>query len=243
MTKDALQFLDRLEHRNRGAAVMDSLAEMVHRSNLQVGDKLPPELKLAKQLGVGRSTIREALNRWEGLDLIQRRRGVGTFLAAQVPKPGGPVDQSVLLEGEAILRLLEVRRVMEIAASRLAAERATQKQRDRIGELCDVLLGVVERRESYHEADEAFHRSISDASGNSLFSQLLEYLSQALTRSKDSPFLKTSFGLESMSMHREWADAVISGNPDRAEKAIENVIKSVEREISEIIGDQETSDS
>ena len=46
--------------------MLEKLAEMVHAAHLKVGDPLPPELQLAQRLGVGRSTVREALNRWEG---------------------------------------------------------------------------------------------------------------------------------------------------------------------------------
>ena len=48
---------------------------MIARAGLQVGDRLPPEVSLASALGVGRSTIRKALNRWEGLGLIRRHHG------------------------------------------------------------------------------------------------------------------------------------------------------------------------
>ena len=82
--RDALDYLERIETKTRGVAILDALADMIERAGLVVGDKLPPEVTLAEKLGVGRSTIREALNRWEGLGLIRRRRGAGTFLAARV---------------------------------------------------------------------------------------------------------------------------------------------------------------
>ncbi|HEY9011958.1 MAG TPA: GntR family transcriptional regulator [Devosia sp.] len=58
-----LHFLEPLEPRTRNVAVLDALADMIERAGLKVGDKLPPEIALANALGVGRSTIREALNR------------------------------------------------------------------------------------------------------------------------------------------------------------------------------------
>ena len=84
MSRDtALSYLEPLENRTRNVAVLDALAEMVERAGLKIGDRLPPEVSLAASLGVGRSTIREALNRWEGLGIIRRRRGDGTYLAAE----------------------------------------------------------------------------------------------------------------------------------------------------------------
>src|SRR4051795_8196334 len=113
--RDALDYLERIDTTTRGVAVLDALSEMINRAGLGVGDRLPPEITLAEHLGVGRSTIREALNRWEGLGLIRRKRGAGTFLAAKVPSSRGLVPTMVRLEGEALLRLLDVRRALENA--------------------------------------------------------------------------------------------------------------------------------
>src|SRR6056297_3575277 len=155
MTGSPLTYLGRLDSRTRGSEVLDALAGMVTRAGLGVGDKLPPEVLMARQLGVGRSTIREALNRWEGLGLIRRRRGVGTFLVAPVPAPGGPVDPDVRLEGGAVLRLLEVRLTLETDVARLAAARATPAQCAEIDRLCTDLLEIVARGEPYRDADTA----------------------------------------------------------------------------------------
>jgi GntR family transcriptional repressor for pyruvate dehydrogenase complex len=123
--RGALAFLEPIETKARGLAVQDALADMIERGGLKVGDRLPPEITLAEHLGVGRSTIREALNRWEGLGLIRRKRGAGTFLSARVPSSKGLVPMMIRLEGEALLRFLEVRRALENVAVRKAAQNAT----------------------------------------------------------------------------------------------------------------------
>lgn len=236
MTDDSpLTYLDRLQTRSRGSEVLGALAEMVARSGLGVGDKLPPEIQMAQQLGVGRSTMREALNRWEGLGLIRRKRGVGTFLVAPIPAPGGPVDPDVRLEGDAVLRLLEVRLSLETAVARLAAERVTEAQAQQIDRLCTDLLDVVDRRENYREADIAFHTAIADASANPIFTQLLTYLDHAFERAADSPFNRAGFGLESFKYHRPLADAVVAHDPDAAERAVIDIISSVRTAVEAII--------
>src|SRR3989338_9129840 len=129
---------------------------MIERAGLEIGDRLPPEVSLAEQLGVGRSTIREALNRWEGLGLIRRRRGDGTYLSARVQATKGPVSTMLRLEGEALLRLIEVRRALEGAVVRLAAERATTRQKAEFGQLL-------------HNLDQAFERSQESPFGRDEF--------------------------------------------------------------------------
>ncbi|ROT96333.1 FadR/GntR family transcriptional regulator [Histidinibacterium lentulum] len=237
MTDSPLTYLGKLPNRTRGHEVLDALAEMVSRSGLDVGDRLPPEVQMAQQLGVGRSTMREALNRWEGLGLIRRRRGIGTFLVAPIPAPGGPVDPDVRLEGAAVLRLLEVRSTLETQVARLAAERGTKGQKAEIARLCGVLLEIVARGENYREADIAFHTAIADASANPMFTQILTYLDQAFERAADSPFNRAAFGLDSFSYHGPLSDAVVAGDGDAAERAVLDIIASVRAEVEAIIRD------
>lgn len=238
MSRDsALDFLEPLDDRSRGAAVLEALAEMVERAGLGIGDRLPPELALAQQLGVGRSTIREALNKWEGVGLIRRRRGVGTYLTARLPKAEGPVPVLVQLEGEGLLRLLEVRRALEIDVVRLAAERASDVQRAEIGRLCDALLAVVAVEGDYRAPDQAFHAAIYDASGNSFFGQILVRLDEAFEKSSESPFSRNAFALDSFPPHRDLADGIVERDAKKAVMAMTAILDIVEREVRKIISE------
>ena len=233
--KHALAYPDPIDQPARGVAVLDALAEMIERAGLQIGDRLPPEVALATALGVGRSTIREALNRWEGLGLIRRRRGDGTCLTARVQTSHGPLPIMVRLEGEAILRLLDVRRIVESGTVRRATQNATLRQRTEISRLCDDLLAVVAAGQPYRAADAAFHGAICDATGNPMFRQMLQRMDEAFERSAESPFTVPGFGLSSFPPHRNLADAVVAGDPDAAEAAIHTIIDRVEAEIRQII--------
>ncbi len=231
----ALDYLERLETRTRGVAVLDALAGMIERAGLRVGDRLPPEVSLATALGVGRSTIREALNRWEGLGIIKRRRGDGTYLAARVQTSKGLVPTMIRLEGEALIRLIEVRRALEKDVVRKAAINATAEQRAEISRLCDILIAEVDARRNWHEADHAFHGAIYEASGNPMFGQILHRLDDALERSSESPFGRDDFGLDSFPPHRELADAIAATDPDAAVAAINRVLDLVEADVRAII--------
>lgn len=233
--ESALHYLEPLETRTRGVAVLDALADMVERSGLKIGDRLPPEVSLAATLGVGRSTIREALNRWEGLGIIRRRRGDGTYLSARVQTSRGLVPTMVRLEGEALLRLLEIRRTLENDVVRKATIAATRAQREDISRLCDVLLADVYAGRAWRKADHAFHGAIYDASGNPMYGQLLINLDHALERGGSSPFSADVFGLESFPIHRELADAILAEDPNGAVAAIGRIIDTVEREVQAII--------
>lgn len=231
----ALRYLEPLENRSRNVAVLDALAEMVERAGLQIGDRLPPEVSLASTLGVGRSTIREALNRWEGLGIIRRRRGDGTYLSARVQTSRGLVPTMVRLEGEALLRLMEIRRTLENDVVRKAAIKATREQRLEISRLCDVLLVEVYAGRPWRKADHAFHGAIYDASGNPMYGQLLRNLDHALEREGTSPFAADAFGLDSFPLHRTLADAMLAEDIEAAVSAINAILDSVETEVRSII--------
>ncbi len=231
----ALAHLAPLDSPTSGVAVQDALVAMIEGAALGIGDRLPPEVAIATTLGVGRSTIREAMNRWEGLGIIRRRRGDGTYLTARVQSSQGPLPTMIRLEGEALLRLLEVRRVLETGTVRRAALHATADQRREIAVLCDTLLRIVDAGDPYREADWAFHAAISDATGNPLFGQLLTHLDHAFERSTDAPFSRNAFGLRSFPMHRGLSDAITRGDADAAEAAINAIIDCVADEIRQII--------
>jgi DNA-binding FadR family transcriptional regulator len=231
----ALNYLEPLETRTRGVAVLDALAGMIERAGLKVGDRLPPEVSLATTLGVGRSTIREALNRWEGLGIIKRRRGDGTYLAARVQTSRGLVPTMIRLEGEALIRLIEVRRALENDVVRKATVNATPAQRAEISRLCDILIAEVDARRNWHDADHAFHGAIYEASGNPMFGQILHRLDDALERSNESPFGRDDFGLDSFPPHRELADAITAADPEAAVAAINKILDLVEADVRAII--------
>lgn len=234
--KAPLHYLNAVEAKSRGEAVMDALAGMIESAGLQVGDRLPPEVLLAEKLNVGRSTIREVLNRWEGLGIIRRRRGDGTYLMARVQTSKGPVPLGVRLSGEALLKLLDVRRTLEIEVCRRAALNANPRQRAEILKLCKVLVDLVNAGAPWHKADAAFHGAIYDASGNLMFGQILHRLDEALIRGEESPFGRDDFGLASFPLHPPLAEAIASADPEAAEAAVTAMLKVVADEVRAIIG-------
>jgi DNA-binding FadR family transcriptional regulator len=130
-----------------------------------VGSKLPSEQELSRQLGVGRSTVREALRVLEHLGLVESRSGLGTFVierrmpSARTEYPQGP---------EALVQLYEFRRAIEVPSARMAAERRSPEQ------LADIKAAwrnceLAVRRDSADEfarLDFLFHAAIVKATNN-----------------------------------------------------------------------------
>src|SRR4051812_10480243 len=96
------------------------------REALGPGKKLPTERILAERLKVSRNTVREALTRWEGLGLVERRQGSGTYLKAAVSLDmlHMPLTLAAGNDFSSLMQTLEIRRALEAEAAALCAVRA-----------------------------------------------------------------------------------------------------------------------
>ena len=132
------------------------------------GAKLPSEQELARQLGVGRSTVREALRVLGHLGLVEARSGLGTYLVDRRIPEGG-VDQPHTSTG--VRQLYEFRRALEVPAARLAAVRRTSEQLQQIQMAWDRCQVAVKNdsADEFARLDFKFHFSIISASGNAFY--------------------------------------------------------------------------
>lgn len=110
------------------------LREQITGGHWPVGTKLPGETTLAAELGVGRSTVREALRALAGAGLVRPRQGAGVFVIAAEAAEDWPTR----LRRAAVTDLYEVRMLVEVQAARLAAERRTPED---VTALEDALAG------------------------------------------------------------------------------------------------------
>ena len=107
--------------------------------NMKPGDQLPNEYELAKNLGVGRSTLREAIKRLVSRNVLETRQGAGTFVSAKNGVPEDPLGLTFISEGGDIklaLELSDVRMLIEPACAALAARHAKCDDIEKMKELC-----------------------------------------------------------------------------------------------------------
>ncbi|MGN9842739.1 FadR/GntR family transcriptional regulator [Nonomuraea sp. H19] len=153
------------------------LREEIMKGAWPVGTRLPGENALAKALGVGRSTVREALRALAGAGLVQARQGSGVFVIATEPAEDWPAR----LRRAAITDVYEVRMLVEVQAARLAAERRT-------GEDVAAMEAALEARAraaagddaAFVDADIALHAAVVAAAGNPVLTDLFAEFAPAL---------------------------------------------------------------
>ena len=142
---------------------VERLGTAIRLGLLPAGSRLPAERDLAGQLGISRSTLREALTTLvqSGHLVAQRGRTGGTFVAERPPL--AEKDDKPL--GEATWAVLDYRVAVEAGATILAAERAEADQLERLGELVSKMAGAVDFEE-YRRADMRFHIGIAEAASS-----------------------------------------------------------------------------
>lgn len=226
---------DPVGHESLAEAVVEQIETMIVDGILKEGRKLPSERELAEALGVSRPKLREALQTLEERGLVNVRHGEGTHIAALSGRAMSPAMLALYARhGSAFYDYLEYRREQEAFASRLAAQRATQSDKERLSEILNTLQSAWEEgdAETSQEADLALHVAVVDASQNTTLIHMMASIYD-LTRQGlfyNRKFLRTmdGSGKKLLEQHHEIVEAILGGGPDRAEEAARNHLDFVE---------------
>ena len=144
------------------------------------GDRLPTERQLAATHGVSRTVVREAVHQLKSRQLVASRQGSGVFVAPAPTHRPLAFDAAVLGSVQAVVHVVEVRRVLEAEIAALAAERATRAQVATMRRALKAINVAAAAGGDGVAEDLAFHRSIGEATGNPQFGLLLGFLEQYL---------------------------------------------------------------
>ena len=160
--------------------VTELLLQKIKNGEFAVHARLPSELALAKRYAVSRTVIREAVSRLKAEGLVETRQGSGTVVLDASLSAPFRIDVDARDARQAVLRVIELRRGLEAEMAALAAERRTPAQSARIMEALLEIDAAMANGQDGVEQDLAFHAAISDATGNPLYTSLLQFLSQFL---------------------------------------------------------------
>lgn len=218
----------------RDMRVLAGLAELVVAGGMSPGHRFPAERVVAERLGVGRSTVREALKRWEALGIVERRKGSGTYLKIAITPGSLQVPLTVQLESDSLRRTIEVRRALEIEVVPLACQRARIEDLARVAETYQVLAAAHARQGPSPQQDRAFHRAIYQAAHNPLFGQIIEQMHDAFDALFVAPFGDTRFGDDSFPLHGDLCAGVLARDADRARGAIDAIFGILFRDLDRI---------
>jgi GntR family transcriptional repressor for pyruvate dehydrogenase complex len=214
----------RAEPQGASDKVAAEIRAHVTRARLRPGDRIGREEDLARQFGVSRPTLREALRLLASSHLIRasKGRGGGIFVAA-TPEEGiaRSVSASVadMLSADivGIDELVESRLLLEVPIAGLAAQRATD---DDVAELRRIAAQVPSSWDEVGAIDDAFHLRIAEIAGNRLVGAFVTWVAEVLQptiRKIIEPAIVEAIVLQ---QHEDIVHAIERGDPDAAERAM-----------------------
>jgi len=199
--------------------VITHIRDRIARRELRPGDRLPPERELATQLGVSRPTVRAGLRALAAMGVIESRHGSGTYIPVGPPRLGSePLSFLAALHGFTREEMYEARRVLEVSAAGLAAERATHEDLAEIAEEVASLFAAMNDPLEFLVHDIRFHRAVAAAAHNPIIASLVEMVSALYyERRRETATLATDRNLhDAAELHRRVYQAIRSRDVDQA---------------------------
>ena len=219
---------------------LDLLGEQIVAGRYPPGTSIPPEAALCEELGVSRTVIREAVKSLVAKGLIVIGPKVGTRVLASEQwnwfDPDVVIWQSKAgLTREFLRDLQELRRVVEPAGVRLAAERASAQDIAEIEAAYAGMKDAIEHAGDYVKHDLLFHQGLLRACHNRMLVQMSKALGALLRTSFEISTSRPDGPALSLPLHRAVLDAVIARSPQKAEKAILVLIDGARQDIEQVL--------
>jgi GntR family transcriptional regulator, transcriptional repressor for pyruvate dehydrogenase complex len=211
-------------------AVAQRFVRLLSEGLLRPGDKLPPERDLARQLQVGRTTVREVLKLLTLSGILEARRGDGTYVRRDFRNfLAQNINWLLLLSNREVNMIAEVREGLEVKAAGLAAIRASQEDLEKIAVFQKMSQINGRNIEIETDLDMQFHNAIALAAKNEILSNLMLSLQSFLRRYIAVASEMTDRLESTISEHETIYQAIASHNPQAAEQAmISHLYKSKE---------------
>ncbi len=209
-----------IDSRSLPERVADKIEEFVINRNLKTGEKLPNEMELASTLNIGRSTVREAIKILVTRNILEIRRGSGTFVRESVGVMDDPLGFRFEHDQKKLgLDLCEIRLMIEPHLAFMAASHATDKDIVQLQELCDDVTRLINLKENYGSQDIKFHTKIAVCTGNRVVPKLIPIINTAIGTYID--LTNSALAGRAAITHQKIVDAIRSRDALAARAAME----------------------
>ena len=215
-------------------SVVDQLVAQLRSGEFQPGDKLPSERELMNRVGVGRSSIREALQTLIGMNMVEARPGRGYFVKASTwePLPAGRVH-APLMEAKALLDLVDARLLVEPEIAALAAKTATPSDIEGLDRALGRMAGLARRGRRVFRAAAEFHVEIAKATHNTALVQMVSSLVSVMAYwgrlfEKEMPGRARG----EVNLHRDFVRCLKRRNPDEVRRKMQEHLAMTQRTLN-----------
>jgi len=199
--------------------ISERIIQLIMDNDWQIGDKLPNEYDLADMLNVGRSTIREAIKALVSRNVLEIRRGAGTFISQKCGIADDPLGLTFVKDKfKLALDLLEVRFMIEPSIASIAAIKATDEEIEEMSSLCNEIDSLILKNEPYLEKDIEFHTAIAKSSKNLVMVNLIPIINSSIAIFID--ITNQKLRNETIETHREILNSIKKHDSNGAHDAM-----------------------
>ncbi|WP_440069293.1 FadR/GntR family transcriptional regulator [Streptosporangium sp. OZ121] len=199
-------------------AAIDKIKQMILSGELAPGSRLPKEADLADRLGLSRNSLREAVRALALINVLDVRQGDGTYVTSLEPRLLLDAMSFVVdfHQDDTVLQFFQVRRILEPAATAMAATHMSESEVTELRKILDE-LPPDPSVEQLVANDLEFHQRIAAGSGNAVLCSLIESLSGPTTRARIWRGLTQENALEkTREQHTAICDAIAARQPEVA---------------------------
>jgi GntR family transcriptional regulator, transcriptional repressor for pyruvate dehydrogenase complex len=221
------------------------MRDMIASGRLQPGQRLPPEAELALDLGASRNTVREAVRALVTARVLDVRRGDGTYVTSLRPELllEGIGAAAELMQDGFSLELVQVRRILEPAATRLAAARIDPDTLEMLAS-CLVRMENSGSDDELVQYDEEFHATVAAASGNETLASMLTGVSSRTSRTRVwRGIIEADAKARTISQHADILRALQDGDTTLAEAAATVHVATTEAWLRRVLVARRSSDA
>lgn len=206
--------------------VAEQITAWIEQHGLKAGDRLPPERELAQHLGVSRATLSQALVALEVIGVVVVRHGDGTVLT-EAPGRRARIVEAIRAHADRLPEIIDTRDALETKIAMLAAERRTEEDLARIDDALATMEADIDAGGRGVEGDERFHGAVTTAAHSLLLARLMDEIGDLIRETRIESLSQPDRPRASLAGHRAIAEAIRSGDPMAAARAMHAHVEMV----------------
>ncbi|MGD0416431.1 MAG: FadR/GntR family transcriptional regulator [Terriglobales bacterium] len=204
---------------------LDQLLGWLKKGTFKPGSKLPSQNELVERFGVSRTGIREALQMMAVLNLIDIRPGMGCFVKRVSTEYIIHADVlAILLEKEAVLEVIETRKIVESGTAAMATERARAEDFWAMEDVLTQVDRAIQRGDSVSVIAPEFHYAVAKATHNAVLAKLVRSFTHIMSKAGDLLESSTenlaAFKQYELTSHRHLYQVIRAGDPEKSSQAM-----------------------
>ena len=197
--------------------VYEKLFKQIIAGRYKPGEKIPPENELREEFKVSRNTLRTALNKLNALGILETRRGDGSYVKQfGMQSYLNTFIPAMMINENSLMDLMQLRKAIEVAAARLAAERADQEDIENLTRYYQISTEAGENMKIYAETTVDFHYQIAVASKNQIFTTMMEMIKFILTSKMENFLIYSRNDRNSTYYHFMILESIKNHKPEEA---------------------------